>query len=166
MEVWSVWSGEIQDQPGAVAGVLRQLGEANTDLEMVVARRQPDRPGAGIVFLAPVKGRRATAAAAVAGLSPAPGVAALRVEGTNRLGLGAKMTSAIADAGINMRGLSAAVLGSRFVAYMAFDSAEDADNAAKAIKAAGVAKPPGKKSRQAVAHGGRSRPRRLVSPGR
>ena len=140
MEVWSVWSGEIQDQPGAVAGVLRQLGEANTDLEMVVARRQPDRPGAAIVFLAPVKGRRAKAAAAVAGLSPAPGVAALRVEGTNRPGLGAKMTSAIADAGINMRGLSAAVLGKRFVAYMAFDSAEDADKAGKAIKAADTAK--------------------------
>ena len=135
-----VWSGEIQDQPGAVAGVLRQLADANTDLEMVVARRQPDRPGAGIVFLAPVKGRRATAAAAVAGLSPAPGVATLRVEGTNRPGLGAKMTSAIADAGINMRGLSAAVLGRRFVAYMAFDSAEDADKAGKAIKAADTAK--------------------------
>ncbi len=93
-----------------------------------------------------MKGRKATAAAAVAGLSPAPGVAAFRVEGTNRAGLGAKMTSAIADAGINMRGLSAAALGSRFVAYMAFDSAEDADKAAKAIKAAGTAKAPGKKS--------------------
>ena len=141
-----VWSGEIQDQPGALSGVLRQLADANADLEMVVARRQPDRPGAGIVFLAPVKGRKATAAAAVAGLSPAPGVAALRVEGTNRPGLGAKMTGAIADSGVNLRGLSAAVLGSRFVAYMAFDSAEDADKAAKAIKAAAAAKAPGKKS--------------------
>jgi hypothetical protein len=135
-----VWSGEIQDQPGGLAGVLRQLADANADLEMVVARRQPDRPGAGIVFLAPVKRRKATAAAAVAGLSPAPGVAALRVEGTDRPGLGAKMTGAIADSGINLRGLSAAVLGSRFVAYMAFDSAEDADKAAKAIKAASTAK--------------------------
>jgi hypothetical protein len=43
------------------------------------------------------------------------------------------MTGAIADSGINLRGLSAAVLGSRFVAYMAFDSAEDADKAGKAI---------------------------------
>jgi len=141
-----VWSGEIQDQPGGLSGVLRQLADANADLEMVVARRQPDRPGAGIVFLAPVKGRKATAAAAVAGLSPAPGVAALRVEGTNRPGLGAKMTGAIADSGVNLRGLSAAVLGSRFVAYMTFDSAEDADKAAKAIKAAAAAKAPGKKS--------------------
>ena len=141
-----VWSGEIQDRPGGLAGVLRQLANANADLEMVVARRQPDRPGAGIVFLAPVKGRKATAAAAVAGLGPAPGVGALRVEGTNRPGLGAKMTDAIADSGVNLRGLSAAVLGSRFVAYMAFDGVEDADKAAKAIKAAAAAKAPRKKS--------------------
>jgi len=141
-----VWSGEIQDQPGGLSGVLRQLAEANADLEMVVARRQPDRPGAGIVFLAPVKGRKVTAAAAVAGLSPAPGVAALRVEGTNRPGLGAKMTGAIADSGINLRGLSAAVLGNRFAAYLAFDSTEDAGKAAKAIKPTAAARAPGKKS--------------------
>jgi hypothetical protein len=82
----AVWSGEIQDQPGAMAGVLRQLAETNTDLEMVVARRQPDRRGAEMVFLAPVKGHKATAAAAIAGLSPAPGVAALRVEERTALG--------------------------------------------------------------------------------
>ena len=110
-----------------------------------MARRQPDRPGTGIVFLAPVKGRKATEAAARAGLSRATGVAALRVEGTDRPGR-LKMTGAIADAGINLRGLSAAVLGSRFVDYMAFDSAEDAEKAAKAIKAAMAAKAPGKKS--------------------
>ena len=66
-----VWSGEIQDQPGGLTGVLRQLAGASANLEMVVARRQPDKPGAGIVFLAPVKGRKATEAAAMAGLSPA-----------------------------------------------------------------------------------------------
>ena len=140
-----VWSGEIQDQPGGLAGVLRQLAGANANLEMVVARRQPDRPGTGIVFLAPVKGRKVTAAAAVAGLGPAASVAALRVEGTDRPGLGAKMTGAIADAGINLRGLSGAVLGNRFSAYMAFDSPEDAEKAAKAIKAAAAARAPGRK---------------------
>ena len=113
---------------------------------MVVARRQPDKPGAGIVFLAPVKGRKATGAAAMAGLSPATGMGALRVDGTDRPGLGAKMTNAIADAGINMRGLSAAALGSRFVAYVAFDSVEDAENAAKAIGAVAATKASGKKS--------------------
>jgi predicted amino acid-binding ACT domain protein len=73
-------------------------------------------------------------------------VAALRVEGTDRPGLGAKMTGTIADSAVNLRGLSAAVLGSRFVAYMAFDSAEDADKAAKAIKATMAATAPGKPS--------------------
>ena len=76
----------------------------------------------------------------------ADGAADSRVEGTNRPGLGAKMTGAIADSGVNLRGLSAAVLGSRFVAYMAFDGVEDADKAAKAIKAAAAAKAPRKKS--------------------
>ena len=141
-----VWSGEVQDQPGGLTGVLRRLAGAGANLEMVVARRQPDKPGAGIVFLAPVKGRKATEAAAMADLSPATGMAALRVEGTDRPGLGAKMTSAIADAGINMRGLSAAALGSRFVAYVAFDSVQDAEKAAKAIRAVAAAKAPGKKS--------------------
>lgn len=141
-----IWSGEIQDQPGGLAHVLRQLAGANASLEMVVARRQADRPGTGIVFLAPVKGRKVTEAAAVAGLSPATGVAALRVEGTDRPGLGAKMTGAIADAGINLRGLSAAVLGNRFAAHMAFDSPEDAEKAAKAIKAVAAARTPGRKS--------------------
>ena len=143
-----VWSGEIQDQPGGLAGVLRQLAAANASLEMVVARRQPERPGSGIVFLAPVKGRKATAAAALAGLSPAPGVSALRVEGTDRPGLGAKMTGAIADVGVNLRGLSAAVVGSRFAANLAFDSPEDAEKAAKAIRAAGAAKSAGQRSRK------------------
>src|ERR1043166_6116449 len=98
-----VWSAEIQDQPGGLAGALRQLAGASANLEMVVARRQPDKPGTGIVFLAPVKGRKATEAAAMADLSPATGMAALRVEGTDRRGLGAKMISDLADDGISMR---------------------------------------------------------------
>jgi hypothetical protein len=141
-----VWSGEIRDQPGGLAGVLRQLAATKANLEMVVARRQPDKPGTGIVFLAPLKGQKATESAAMAGLGPTAAVAALRVEGSDRPGLGAQMTSAMADAGINLRGLSAASLGSRFVAYLAFDGAEDAEKAAKAIKAAAGAKTPTKKS--------------------
>jgi predicted amino acid-binding ACT domain protein len=141
-----VWSGEIQDRPGGLAEMLRQLAATSANLEMVVARRRPEKPGSGIVFLAPVKGRKATAAAAVAGLGPATGVAALRVEGTDRPGLGATITGAIAEAGVNLRGLSAAALGSRFAAYLAFDSPEDAEKAAKVIRAAGTAKGRGRKS--------------------
>jgi predicted amino acid-binding ACT domain protein len=141
-----VWSGEIRDQPGGLAAVLGRLAEAKANLEMVVARRQADKPGTGIVFVAPLKGRKASEAAAMGGLGPAAGVAALRVEGSDSPGLAAAMTSAIADAGVNLRGVSAAAIGSRFVAYVALDSAEDAAKAAKAIKAVGAAKRRGKKS--------------------
>jgi predicted amino acid-binding ACT domain protein len=143
-----VWSGEIRDRPGGLAGVLRELAGAGASLEMLVARRQPDRPGSGIVFLAPVKGRKAVSAAAVAGLAPTAGVSALRIEGTDRPGLGAQLTGAIADAGINLRGLSAAVVGGRFAAYLAFDGQGDAEKAAKLIRAAGAAKAATKKRRK------------------
>ncbi len=143
-----VWSGEIADRPGGLAEILRQLAATSANLEMVVARRQPEKPGSGIVFLAPVKGRKATAAAAVAGLGPATGVTALRVEGTDRPGLGAAMTGAIAEAGINLRGLSAAALGNRFAAYLAFDTPGDAEKAAKVMRAVGAARARGKKSRR------------------
>jgi predicted amino acid-binding ACT domain protein len=143
-----VWSGEIRDRPGGLAGALRELAGAGASLEMLVARRQPDRPGSGIVFLAPVTGRKAVSAAALAGLAPTAGVSALRIEGTDRPGLGAQLTGAIADAGINLRGLSAAVVGGRFAAYLAFDSREDAEKAAKLIRAAGAAKTARKKPRR------------------
>ena len=35
----------------------------------------------------------------------------------------------MADAGINLRGLSAAVIGGRFIMYLALDTAEDAEKA-------------------------------------
>jgi hypothetical protein len=46
------------------------------------------------------------------------------------------MTRALAAAGINLRGVSAAALGRRTVTYFAFDSAADADNAVRVLKKA------------------------------
>jgi hypothetical protein len=46
------------------------------------------------------------------------------------------MTNALAEAGINLRGLSAAALGRRGVSYFAFDSAADADAAIRVLKKA------------------------------
>lgn len=42
----------------------------------------------------------------------------------------------LADAGINLRGVSAAALGRKSVAYFAFDSVNDAANAIKLLKKA------------------------------
>jgi hypothetical protein len=44
------------------------------------------------------------------------------------------MAGALAEAGINLRGLSAAALGRRGVSYFAFDSAADADAAIRVLK--------------------------------
>ena len=49
-------------------------------------------------------------------------------------GLGAKLTRKLADAAINLRGLSAAAIGRQCVCYLAFDTAEAAAKAVDIIK--------------------------------
>jgi len=135
-----VWAGEMNDQPGGLAQILEQLADGGADVECVIARRQPDKPGTGTAFISPISGSRAQKAATTAGLSKAANIATLRVEGPDKPGLGGRLTRAVADAGVNTRGVSAAVMGNKFVAYFGFDSADDANRAAKAIKSADNAK--------------------------
>lgn len=132
-----LWSGKIEDAVGGAAKILGPLGEAKADLQFVLARRTPEDPGKGVIFVAPVKGEKADAAARQAGLAPAADVAGLRIEGDNKPGAGSALTRAIAVAGVSFRGLSASVLGKKFVCYVAFDSAADAEKAAAALKEAG-----------------------------
>ena len=131
-----VWVGEIPDRPGGLGKKLEVLAEAGANLEFVISRRQPDKRGKGIVFLAPVRGAAQARAARDAGLSKATRMHSLRVQAPDRAGLGAMMTRAIADAGVNMRGLSAAAMGRRSVCYLAFDTDADAKKASRALKKA------------------------------
>ncbi|HKM57775.1 MAG TPA: hypothetical protein VJX28_03450 [Chthoniobacterales bacterium] len=55
-------------------------------------------------------------------------------EGNDAPGLGFRITSAIADSGVNLRGISGAVVGRKFVVYLGFDGNADADKAAHALK--------------------------------
>jgi hypothetical protein len=128
-----VWAGDVQDQVGGLAQVLEAIGGAGGSVECVIGRRQSDRPGSGEVFVTPVKGAKAQKAAEGAGLRRTP-IPTLRIEGTDKPGLGGRMMRAIADAGVNVRGVSAAVLGNKFVVYIGFDGAEDMERAAKALK--------------------------------
>lgn len=132
-----VWAVEIRDEPGGLARVLETMSGAGSSLECVIARRQADKYQAGVVFLTPVKGKKAEAAATDVGLERTEDMATLRVEGPDKLGIGSQMSRAIGDAGVNMRGFSAMRAGKNFVAYIGFDSNEDADKAAKALKSAG-----------------------------
>jgi hypothetical protein len=129
-----VWAGEMQDRPGELARMLGALADAGANIDCVIARRQPDKPGSGVVFVSPVKGRKAQSAAQSVGMSQAGDIATLRVEGADKPGLGARITSAIGDAGVNLRGATAAVIGNKFVAYFGFDNADDANRAARALK--------------------------------
>jgi hypothetical protein len=132
-----VWAAEIQDAPGGLAKVLGTLAEAGANLSCVIARRQPDKPGAGVVFVTPLSGKRVLAAAQSAGFGEAQRIATLKVEGADRPGLGAQIAKAVGDAGVSMRGLSAAVMGTKFVCHLGFDSEDDAKKAAAALRALG-----------------------------
>jgi predicted amino acid-binding ACT domain protein len=135
-----VWTGEIEDRVGGLAAKLEPLASAGVDLAFVIARRQPHLPGKGVVFLGPVTGAKGTKAAAAAGLSKTTELAALRLEGPNKPGSCHQAVRVLADAGINLRGLSASVIGAKFVVIIAFDTAEDAAKASRLLKAAGTKK--------------------------
>ena len=131
-----VWAGDIVDRAGGLAEKLEAVSKAGADLEFVIARRQPDKPGTGVVFLAPLEGAGQVRAAKDAGLSPAETMHSLRVEAADRPGLGARITRAVADAGVNMRGLSACAFGRQCIMYLAFDSDADCKKASQALKKA------------------------------
>jgi hypothetical protein len=122
-----VWAATIQDKPGAVAAALDELREAGADLQFIIARRAPDFPGKGVLFVTPLQGDNEVAVAAQLGFNVTRSVNTVRVMGPDRRGIAAELTKKIADAAINLRGFSASVIGPQFVAYVAVDSREDAN---------------------------------------
>ena len=111
-----VWAASIQDKPGGLAEVLGALRDEGADLQFIIARRAPDQPGKGVVFVTPLQGDREIAAAAQVGFNVTRTVHSVRVIGRDRPGIAAELTQKLADAGINLRGLSASVIGIQFVA--------------------------------------------------
>ena len=130
-----VWAAEISDKPGELALSLKALADFGADLDCVMARRHPNKPGTGVVFVSPLEPKHMSGTPDQAGFNSAKRIATLKIEGHNKPGLGAELTKAVGDAGISMRGLSANVIGHKFVCYIGFDSAADADKAEKALKA-------------------------------
>lgn len=110
----NVWVGEIDDRAGAVAETLQAVSRVGVNLEFVIARRASDKPGKGVVFMAPFRGEESVRAALNAGLSQWTTAATLRIEGPDRSGLGAMIAWTVANEGINLRGFSSAKLGERF----------------------------------------------------
>ena len=129
------WAAAIVDKPGGLEGKLDALARAGANLEFVVARRAPDKPGTGVVFVTPLKGAKQIKAAKAAGFSKSKSLNAVRVEGPDKAGLGARIAHALAVADLNLRGLTAAAIGKLFVAHVALDTAAVAAKAMKVLKA-------------------------------
>ncbi len=125
-----VWSGEVADQAGGVAAKLSMLAQAGTNLEYIYTRRQPDQPGKGVLYVAPVTGPLQVRAARSAGLTETNDPVVLRVEGDNQAGLGHRVTQQWALAGLSFQGMSMAVIENKFVGYVSFDTVADANRAA------------------------------------
>ena len=129
-----VWVATIKDRPGALAEKLDALAQADIDLEFIIARRAHEKPGTGVVFVTPIKGARQIRAARKAGFEKTKSLHGLRIATGNKPGFGAELTMQLADAGINLRGLSGAAIGNRAIFNLAFDSSDDASKAKRMLK--------------------------------
>jgi hypothetical protein len=125
-----VWSGEVQDEAGGVMKKLAMLAQAGSNLEYIYTRRNADRPGTGVLYVAPVTGPLQVRAAKSAGLHETDQPVVLRVEGDNSQGLAHRLTTQWAEAGLSLHGMMMSVLGAKFVGYVSFDTVQDANRAA------------------------------------
>ena len=127
VESQAVWAATIQDEAGGLAAKLVPLAEAGANLNFVIARRCTDKPGTGVLFVAPLVGQDVLAAAEELGFAETTSLYSIRVTGPNMPGVGAEMARALAEAGINLRGLTALVVGETYVSHFAVDTGSDAE---------------------------------------
>ncbi len=134
VEKVDIWAAGIKDEPGGLADKLAALAQAGADLDFIVARRSPEKPGTGVVFITPLRGDKEIAAGAQVGFSVTNSLHSLRIEGPNKPGIAAKLTRKIANEGINLRGMSAGVIGTKFIIYIALDTEEDVTRAMQVLQ--------------------------------
>ncbi len=129
-----VWVGDILNRPGSLARVLEALDAAGADLEFLVARQVSRNTSR--VFLSPLRTAAQRRAAADVGLVRAENMHSMRIEGPNKPGLAARISRALADAGLNIRGVSAARQNAKVALYFGFSSADDLKAAVRVAKRA------------------------------
>jgi hypothetical protein len=136
-----VWAVEVKDEPGGVAGKLSLLDKAKVNLDYVYTQRLPEKPGHGMLYVAPIVGAEQVKAAKGAGMLEVSEPIVMKVEGDNTAGLAHRLKHEWAIANINLHGAILAVIGTKFVGYITFDSVEDANKAARILADLGVEKP-------------------------
>jgi hypothetical protein len=130
-----LWRKEVPDHAGVLAEVLGPLARAKVDLQVVMGYDIPGQPNRAAIEVAPISGKRAARAAADAGLALST-IPALQVVGDNKPGLGQAIAAAMGGAGVNLGFLVAQVIGRRYSCVIGFETPDDADRAAKLIRAA------------------------------
>lgn len=131
----TLWRAEVDNKPGALASTLEPPAKAGADLKVVMGYRHPTAEGKAAIEVFPISGKKAAAAAGVAGLSPAA-IPTLLVEGDNKPGLGYTIAQMIAAAGIDLAFFVAQVIGRRFAAVIGFATEDEAKKATPVIKKA------------------------------
>jgi len=129
------WAASLEDTPGSLATKLNALTKGGVNLQFVIARRAPDKPGTGVVFVTPIQGGAGRRAAQEAGFQKTDSLHTVQVQGPDKRGRGAAMMQALADGGLNLRGVSAAAIGTKFVGYVALDTQADAAKAVRLLRA-------------------------------
>src|SRR4051812_45808753 len=99
-----VWACEILDQSGAAAGKLAFLAKAGANLEYIYTQRLADRPGHGLLYVAPITGPVQQRAAKTAGLHEVDHPVVHRIEGDNQAGLAHRLTQSWELANISPQG--------------------------------------------------------------
>ncbi len=125
------WEGEIEDRPGGLAEKLAEIMGAGANLDFITSR-PADRADTSQLFLAPLHGETQTRAAQAAGLKKST-EQWIRISGPDRPWLAAGIAQTMADSGINMRAMSAAVIGDHCAMYISFASEADARRAAQVL---------------------------------
>ena len=134
VEQIDTWAAPLEDKPGSLAKHLQALAIAGVNLGCVIARRAPEKPGAGVVFVTPIEGEAGIRAAHEIGFEKTGTLHTVRVEGRDRQGAGGHIAQVLAEKGINLRGFSAAAIDKKFVAYVAVDTDFDAESAMQALR--------------------------------
>ncbi len=128
-----VWAATIEDRPGGLAELL--CGKRGQTC-VIIARRAPERPGKGVAFVTPPQGDREIRAASQVGFNVTRSLHCVRVIGPDRPGIAAELAQKLAGGGINLRGFSASVIDTQFVAYVAVDSLDDTNKAIEVLEKA------------------------------
>ena len=131
----TVWRREVENHPGALAGVLAPLAAVGARPGLVMGYRAPGRRTHAVLEVAPVTGRRSVGAAIGSGMQEAP-LPSLLAAGDDRDGLVEQISRALGEAGLDLAFLVWQRAGPRFSALLGFDEGTDLKRAATVIRRA------------------------------